>query len=91
MRYIRFFGGTPYCGEDYEIYEEFTDKEFSSLNITKYSEQLAEDNAEEFAPLLYEYDNEEDFEEEECYYWENVWSNWEEVTKEEYEEAVGEK
>lgn len=91
MRYVRFTGGTCYCGEDYAIYEIYEDEDFNPLKITSYSEQLAEDNAESFAPLPYEYDNEEEFEEEEVYYWENVWSDWEEITKEEYEEATGEK
>ena len=79
MRYVKFTG----WGKDYEQYGIFTDEEFNLLDITNYSRQVVEENAESFTPLSYE-DNEE-------YYWENLFSNWEEVTKEEYEEATGKK
>ena len=96
MRYIKFYGGTPFCGTDYEEYEVFED------NITdEYLDEEADDrsrsNAESYENIgvdygIYEedFDSYDEYEEALCEasdeYYAESYGHWEEISKEEYEE-----
>lgn len=97
MRYIKFSGGTGFCGCDFEEYMEFDSITDEQLN--EYTDELIYDNANSYADIEIDYDICEDnydseeeyraafFEAEEAYYNE-AYGTWEEISKEEYEENV---
>ena len=91
MIYVKFTGGIP-NGEiiGYREYKAYTNEEFSPSDVDYESENLWRENAESLAPLPWVYETEEEFEEENTYYWDNIWADWEIITKEEYEDATGE-
>lgn len=95
VRYIKFSGGsTAFDGMDFEEYRAIglsvTDEQLSQMAVN-----YAEDNAAQYLHIEVDYciyrenyDNEEDYrnelEEAEEDYYENIWSDWIEVSKEEY-------
>lgn len=96
MRYIKFWGGTPFCGTDYEEYEVFedsiTDDELDNISADK-----STDNAASYEDLERDYSiDRDDYETEEAYedalaeaseeYYAESSGGWEEVTEEEYNE-----
>lgn len=86
-RYIKFYGGTDYCGCDFEKLAMFDDDTLDGV-IDSYSYELAQDNAEAFAYIATGWDeDDEGFEskQDEQNYYESCWWDWEEITKEEYE------
>lgn len=86
MRYIKFEGGTRYCGTDFESYEAYEEIEDSVLD--EIAIDLAQDNAESYEYLETGWD--EDFEDEEDRenYYADAYCNWTEITEEEYKEHV---
>jgi len=86
MRYIHFYGSNGYCGCDYDEYISFEDN-ITDEEIEAYSNDIAYQNAESYEYTLagrmdWESEEERDF------YYENAVSNanWEEITKEEFDE-----
>lgn len=96
MRYIRIKGGTGYCGQDFEDFlkTEMTDEELNEL-----IGEMAQENAEQYDYTVWgwgvytaeEYAEENDVSVEEAEqmkedYYADAYADWEEITKEEYEE-----
>lgn len=85
MRYIKFIGGNGYCGcdiEEYELYDDsVTDEELDLV-----AEELARENGAMFEYVATGWGDRFESEEEEEDYYNSCWCNWEEITKEEYEE-----
>lgn len=91
MRYIKFTGGNGYCDcgcgfEEYAVFEDGYPDEF----IDQYAEELAEDNGEMYESVVVGWGEDFETEEERESYYEDCWCNWEEITKEEYEEKRNE-
>ena len=80
MRYIKFSGGTDYCGTEFEEVDAFEGFPSDEM-IDGFAVDLAHDNAES-----YEYLGEFETEEERDNYYESAYCDWEEITKEEYDE-----
>lgn len=82
MRYIKFIGGTGYCGTDFEEVKAFSDST-TDEELYTYSEELAHDNAAE-----YEMDVDGDYFEDGGEYFETAYCDWTEITEEEYKEEI---
>lgn len=85
MRYIRFFGDAGYAGTDYETYHVYDDNR-TDEELDQISEELGHLNGEDYAYLHTGWDEDFADEEDEDMYWQDVTWNWEEVTKEAYNE-----
>lgn len=94
MRYIKIEGGTAFCGCDFEEYLE-TDMTDEELN--RYCAEAAYDNASMYENIERDYSiYQEDYATEEEYetaideatdeYYGEAYADWEEITKEEYDE-----
>lgn len=89
MRYIKFSGGNGYCGCDWEevaiVDDDTTDRE---LDNQAYN--LTMDYAEGYIYVAEGYDIDTGWESEEAEneYYEGVTSNWQEITEDEYNEAL---
>ena len=98
MRYIRIEGGTAFCGCDFEEYlhTDMSDKELDELCAEK-----ARDNAEQYEYIVWgwevytaeEYAEKSGVSIEEAEqmmedYYAETYADWEEITKEEYEENI---
>lgn len=96
MRYIKVGYGNGYCGCDGE---EYLHTDMSDEELNDYAQEQAMYNAESYDYMVwgwdcdsaeqYAEDNDvtvEEAEEMMEFYWENINSYWEEITKEEYEE-----
>lgn len=84
MRYIRFTGGTGYCGcdiEEYIAYDDIIDDE----DLDEIAEEMAYDNGESYEYVVIGWDEEWESEEDRENYFANCWCNWEEISKEEFE------
>jgi hypothetical protein len=94
MRYIKFYGGTPFCGTDYEEYEAFEDNitdaqlEDESAERSYSNASMYEDIETDYQIYQDDFDTEEEYEE--AYneasdaYYEECCGNWEEVSYEEF-------
>lgn len=88
MKYIKFVVDTDICGTKDEIYEEFED-DVSQEELGQRGQELATENAESYEYLVLGWDNTPETEEEQDEidnYYANVSYEYEEVSKEEYEE-----
>lgn len=94
MRYIKISGGTAFCGHEFEkyLYTNMTDKE-----LNEYSAFMASENAICYENIRTDYgiyydnyrthqDYETAFNEALEIYYAKAYADWEEITKEEYEE-----
>ena len=87
MIYVRFYGGTGYCGCDYEEYEAFPDDVDVSY-IDELSQDMAYENAESFEYVVTgcgeSWESDEDRDE----YYEDAleYCGWDYCSQEEYEE-----
>ena len=94
MRYIKFYGGTPFCGTDYEEYEAFkdniTDEELDSESAERsyVNANMYEDIENDYSICREDYDSEEEYEsalsEASDEYYAECSGNWEEVSYEEF-------
>lgn len=89
MRYIHFIGGNGFCGCDIDEYVAYPDGT-PDEEIEADSDVKAQENAESFEYVATGWDDDFEDEEERDNYYENAYCNWEEVTKEEYEDNCGE-
>lgn len=99
MRYIKFYGGTCFCGEDFEDYVTVADNT-TDEELDQEATDRGRDNAESYEDIARDYcidrddyDSDEEYEEAlddatEAY-WEEVYSGWEELTREEFLENGG--
>lgn len=85
MRYIHFAGGNGYCGCNIDEYEAFPDTA-SDLFLDNIANDKAYDNGETFSYVATDGGADFESEEEEANYYADCWCDWEEVSKEEYEE-----
>ena len=98
MRYIKITGGTGYCGQDFE---EFLKTDKSDKELDTYCVEAAEENAEQYEYTVwgwgvgtaeeYAENNGVSIEEAEQMiedYYADAYADWEEITKEEYEENI---
>lgn len=96
MRYIQFYGGTPFCGTDYEEYEAYEDT-VTDNELDEEADERARMNAESYEDIendyaIYpdDYDSEEEYENAcaEAYdeYYSESGGGWREVSEEEYKE-----
>ena len=96
MKYIKFKGGTCFCGADFEYCQKF--ENISNKELDRLADDYAYENAESYESIerdycIYkeEYDSKEEYEEayNEAHeeYYSGAYCHWEEITKEEYEEA----
>lgn len=89
MRYIRFTGGTGYCGCDFDEVEVFDDDTPDS-DIDDCADDMARDNGESFEYCATDWGEDFETEEDRDAYYEDCWCNWEEISEEEYKEIKGE-
>lgn len=80
-RYICFSFSNGYCGCDIQEFIAFP-SDYSDKNVSDYGNDMLSDYADEYKPFL-------DDEDEVDYYYENYSFDWEEVSKEEWEENGG--
>ena len=98
MRYIKITGGTNYCGQDFE---EYLETDMTDAELDRYCIEAAYENAGQYEYTVWgwgvgtaeEYAKESDISIEEAEqmieeYYGEAYSNWEEITKEEYEENI---
>lgn len=96
MRYIKFYGSTPFCGTDYEEYEVYEDTMTDEV-LDEECDERARANAESYEDMerdygIYEedYDSREEYEDayaEACdEYYSDSTGYWEEISEEEYKE-----
>lgn len=94
MRYIKFYGGTPFCGTDYEEYEAFEDNT-TNEELDSESAERSYANANMYEDLETDYSvYREDFDTKEAYdeaiaeasdeYYAECSGDWEEVSYEEF-------
>ena len=98
MKFVKFFGGTNFCGQEFERYEVFNDM-ISEEELSHYAGELAQDNAAMFdCHSLYglseeDYDTIEDYEtaleEASAEFYENAWGSWEEISEKDFLENGG--
>ncbi len=98
MRYVRIEADVPYCGCDMVEYLAFED-EASNMEISDYAEDIANDHHNQYEYLATNSIDEDDYETMEEYeeaeaealedYRESCSWNWEEVSREEWEEYEG--
>lgn len=84
MRYIHFTGGNGYCGcdiDEYQTFEDITDEELDTI-----ADEKAMENGEQYEYVCTGWDEEFESEEERDDYYANCSCNWEEISKEEWEE-----
>jgi len=90
MRYIKYYYGTQYCGTTEEKIYCYGDN-ITNNEIEEEGEYLCRENAEQYEYLVDteliedEYDTEEEILSQ---YYDNAWVEWEDSTKEEYEEYL---
>ena len=100
MRYIKFTGGTGFCGEEFENYIAFEEDNINDKFLQEYANELASDNASAYEDMERHYQiDRDDFDSEEEYdeaceqaqedWYGDIWSNWEEITKKEWEDNYG--
>ena len=89
MRYIRFFGGNGYCSCDWEEVA-VVDDDTTDRDLDQQAYNLAMDYAEGYDYVAEGYDIDTGWESEEAEneYYEGVTSNWQEITEDEYNEAL---
>lgn len=85
MRYIKFIGGTDYCGTDFTLVREYED-DWSDADLNEEADELATANGESFEYLATGWDNDFETEEDREAYYEGCYCGWEEISKEEYDE-----
>lgn len=85
MRYIHFTGGNDYCGCDIDEQEAFPDN-VTDYELDEIAENKAIENGESFSHCATGWNEDFESEEEEEDYYEGCWCEWEEISKEEYEE-----
>lgn len=99
MRYIKFEGGTGFCGCDFTEFHIFEDSVKDS-ELDDLADEYARDNAEFYLDIENDYSiDREDYENEEAYenayyqaeewYFEDCYCSWTELSKEEYLEEGG--
>ena len=88
MRYIHFYGGTGYCGCDFDEYLAVSDDTFDAT-LDSMAEDFAYDNGESYEHVATGWGNGWENEDEQEDYYQNCWCNWEEISKEEFEEWAG--
>ena len=83
MRYIKFTGGNGYGGWDFEEVQEFPDDTPDEL-FDEIASDMERDNGESYSHVATGWN--EDFEDEvaEENYYNDCWSNWEEISAEEF-------
>ena len=94
MRYIKFYGGTPFCGTDYEEYEAYeddtTDEVLDEEAASKAYDNggMYEDIENDYSICREDYDSEEEYEsalsEASDEYYAECSGDWEEVSYEEF-------
>ena len=100
MRYIKFEGGTGFCGCDFMKLEVFEDSVKDAV-LDEIADEYARDNGESYLDIENDYSiYREDFESEEEYedaycqadawYWEDCYCFWTELSREKYLEEGGE-
>ena len=87
MRYIRFTGGTGYCGCDIEDYRAPDSVEDHEIDLI--AEDMAHDNAESYEHVATGWGEGWESEQDEEDYYANAYCDWEEITREEYIENGG--
>ena len=98
MRYIKFYGSTPFCGTDYEEYEALEDS-WTDKQLDSESEERCYSNASMYEDIETDYQiYRDDYTTEEEYkdaydeasdeYYSECFGDWEEVSYEEYLENI---
>lgn len=99
MKYIKFYGGTAFCGEDFEYYE-VVDDNLTDEDLDQMAADYAYDNASSYEDVERDYQIDEDnyasyddFEaacdEARDEYYGESYGHWEEITREEFLENGG--
>ena len=99
MRYIKFEGGTGFCGRDFTEFEVFEDS-IKDSKLDNIADEYARDNGESYLDIEKDYciyredfESEEEYEDAYCqaeeWYFEDCYCNWTELTREEYLEEGG--
>lgn len=83
MRYIKFSGGTDYCGTEFEDIQAFEDSVTDS-ELDEQAEEMARENGESYSYLHTGWEDEFEDEDDEEAYFAGCYCNWEEVSYEEY-------
>ena len=86
MRYIKFTGGTGWSGcdfEDYVAYENIFDEELDAI-----AEEYAAENGETYEYVAIGWGEDWETEQDREDYYENCWCEWEEISKEEFDENL---
>lgn len=81
--YIHFFGGNDFAGCEIDCYEEYPN-DITREELDIIAEEIAQENGETHSHMAK--NNEEDWENEsdEENYWDGVWCQWEECSRDEY-------
>ena len=89
MRYIKFSGGNGYCGCDWEEVA-IVDDDATDRDLDNQAYNLAMDYAEGYTYVAegYDIDTGWEYEEAEDVYYGDVTFSWQEITEEEYNEAL---
>lgn len=98
MRYFRFYGSTPFIGEDFEQFIE-EDDGITEETLDDIAADYAIENVNDYIDISNDYGiYREDFDSEKAYeeaydmveeeYYSGIFGNWEEITKERYEEEM---
>lgn len=85
MRYIKFTGGTGYCGCDIEEYCEYDDS-ITDSELDSVAEEMAYEQGETYGYVATGWGEDWECEEDREAYFEGCSCEWEEISKEEYEE-----
>lgn len=85
MRYIKFTGGTEYCGTDFTLVREYDDN-ISEDDLDEEAAILANDTGADFEYMATGWDDGFETDEERETYYEGCWCYWDEISKEEYDE-----
>ena len=99
MRYIKFEGGTGFCGRDFTEFYVFEDT-VKDFELDSLADEYARDNGESYLDIEDDYnicredfDSEEEYEDAyyqaEEWYFEDCYCDWEEITREEFLEEGG--
>lgn len=83
MKYVKFEGGTSYCGCDFEEYEKYED-DITNEELDDILNEMINDNAQSYEHCATGSDGSFEDEEEEDEYYDSAYGTWTFISEEEF-------
>lgn len=83
MKYVKFKGGTSYCGCDFEEYEKYEDN-ITNEELDDILNEMIMDNAQSYEHCATGWNGSFEDEDEECEYYDSAYGDWTFISEEEF-------